>query len=157
MNIAENTVVVMHYAVHSGDTTLDSTYDKQPLTVLIGHQQLLPGLEQALIGQQQGATLQVEVPPEQGYGERHDTLVQIVPMEMFAGMQVQPGMQFRATTDDGEQSVIVLDVDEEGVTVDGNHPLAGHILTFDVEILAVRAANEDEMAHGHAHPADEHS
>lgn len=156
MKVAENTVITMHYAVHSADTTLDSTYDKQPMSFLIGHQQLIEGLEEALLGHEAGETLQVTVPPEKAYGARLDTLVQVVPMDMFAGMNVQPGMQFRATTDDGEQSVIVLDVDEEGVTVDGNHPLSGHTLTFDVELLEVRAATADEIAHGHAHNADGH-
>ena len=79
--------------------------------------------------------------------------MQAVAAEMFAGMGVQPGMSFRATTDTGDQSVIILDVTEDEVIVDGNHPLAGMDLTFDVEIINVRDATADELAHGHVHGA----
>ena len=73
---------------------------------------------------------------------------------MFEGMEIEPGMTFRATTDEGEQSVMILDVDDETVVVDGNHPLSGLTLTFDVEVLEVRAATEEEIAHGHPHTGE---
>ncbi len=77
--------------------------------------------------------------------------MQAVSLDLFDGMDVQPGMSFRATTDDGEQSVVVLDVTDDEVIVDGNHPLAGMDLTFDVEIVEVREATADELSHGHVH------
>jgi FKBP-type peptidyl-prolyl cis-trans isomerase SlyD len=81
-----------------------------------------------------------------------------VPRNLFEGMEVEVGMRFRAAGPDGrEQSVIVLDVTEDEVVVDGNHPLSGIDLTFSVEILLVRDATEDELAHGHAHGIDGHS
>ena len=70
---------------------------------------------------------------------------------MFEGMEVEPGMQFRATTDAGEQSVIVIEKTDDEVIIDGNHPLAGERLTFEVKVVAVRDANEEEIAHGHFH------
>jgi len=69
-------------------------------------------------------------------------------------MDVNPGMTFRATTDDGEQSVMIIDVTDDEVVVDGNHPLSGLTLNFDVEVLAVRPATSEEIAHGHPHSAE---
>jgi FKBP-type peptidyl-prolyl cis-trans isomerase SlyD len=70
---------------------------------------------------------------------------------MFEGMDVEVGMSFRATTDQGEQSVMIIDKDDEIVTIDGNHPLCGMTLLFDVNIVDVRQATADEIAHGHVH------
>ena len=153
MQVAKDKVVVLHYSVHSQETLLDSSLDGEPLSIIIGKGQLIPGLENALDGKTSGESFSVEVEAEQAYGQRHESLMQAVPAEMFAGMDVQPGMSFRATTDTGDQSVIILDVTEDEVIVDGNHPLAGMDLTFDVEIINVRDATADELAHGHVHGA----
>ena len=153
MKIAENKVVVMHYAVSdSEDTLIDSSYDHQPLAIIQGTGYMIPGLEEALNGHQAGDTFEVEVPAAKAYGERHDGFVQTVPKAMFEGIdELQVGTQLRATTEEGEQTVIVIDVQEDEITVDGNHPLAGIDLKFDVEILEVRDATEEELAHGHVH------
>ncbi|WP_026377007.1 FKBP-type peptidyl-prolyl cis-trans isomerase [Aestuariibacter salexigens] len=152
MQIEQNTVVTLHYTVSSADgVEIDTSKNGAPMTVLQGSHYLIVGLENALQGKKAGDEFSVDVEPELAYGERHEGLVQSVPKSMFDGMDVQVGMQFRATTDGGEQSVIVIDVDDEKVIVDGNHPLAGHTLTFDVEVLDVRAATDDEISHGHAH------
>lgn len=116
-----------------------------------GSQYLIKGLEDALEGKQVGDKFELTVPPELAYGERNDALVQMVPKTMFEGMDVEVGMTFRATTDEGEQSVMVIDETDDEVVVDGNHPLSGVHLTFDVEVLDVREATEDEVAHGHPH------
>jgi FKBP-type peptidyl-prolyl cis-trans isomerase SlyD len=79
--------------------------------------------------------------------------VQQVPRTMFEGMDVEVGMSFRATTPEGEQSVIIIETTEDEVVVDGNHPLAGIPLNFDVEVIDFRAATETELEHGHAHGA----
>jgi FKBP-type peptidyl-prolyl cis-trans isomerase SlyD len=98
------------------------------------------------------------VPAADAYGDRHDELTQAVPRNLFEGMDVQVGMRFRAAGPDGrEQSVIVLDVTEDEVVVDGNHPLSGIDLTFDVEVVLVRDATEEELAHGHVHGLDGHA
>ena len=153
MKITDNKVVVLHYAVSdSEDTLIDSSYDHSPLAVIQGSQYLIPGLESALLGRGAGDKFEVEVAADNAYGQREDGFVQTVPKDMFAGIEdLEVGSQLRATTDDGEQTVIVIDVTDEEITVDGNHPLAGIDLKFDVEILEVRDATEDELAHGHVH------
>jgi len=153
MKITENKVVVLHYAVSdSEDTLIDSSYDHQPLAIIQGTGYLIPGLEKALVDHQAGDKFEVEVAADEAYGQRHDGFVQIVPKAMFANIEdLEIGTQLRATTDEGEQTVIVVDVQEDEITVDGNHPLAGIDLKFDVEILEVREATAEEIAHGHVH------
>lgn len=153
MNITSNKVAIIHYAVSdSEDTLIDSSYDHQPLAVIHGTGYLIPGLESALEGHEAGDKFTVTVAPENGYGERYDDYVQTVPKEMFAEIDdLQIGAQLRATTDDGEQTVIVVDMDDDSITVDGNHPLAGIELKFEVEVLEVRDATAEELEHGHVH------
>ena len=153
MKITDNKVVVLHYAVSdSEDTLIDSSYDHSPLAVIQGSHYLIPGLEEALIDHEAGDKFEVEVSADNAYGQREDGFVQTVPKEMFGNIEgLDVGSQLRATTDDGEQTVIVIDVQYDEITVDGNHPLAGIDLKFDVEILEVRDATEEELAHGHVH------
>lgn len=153
MKISDNNVVVLHYAVSdSEDTLIDSSYDHSPLAVIQGSHYLIPGLESALAGHEAGDKFEVSVNADDAYGQREDGFVQTVPKAMFEGIEdLAVGSQLRATTDDGEQTVIVIDVQDDEITVDGNHPLAGIDLKFDVEILEVREATEEEIAHGHVH------
>lgn len=153
MTISQDKVVAMHYTVTDPDgNKLDSSVDGEPLVFLFGHGALIPGLEKALADKAVGDSFTATIAPEDAYGERHDQLVQSVPKNMFEGMEVAPGMRFRAAGPDGrEQSVIILDVTEEEVVVDGNHPLSGIQLSFEVEVLKVRDATEEELAHGHVH------
>lgn len=153
MKIEQNKVVVMHYAVmDSEETLIDSSYDHQPLAFIHGSGFLIPGLEAALENKIVGDKFVADVPAEQGYGERHEGFVQTVPKEMFQGIEdLDVGMQLRASTDEGEQTVIVVGMEDDTITVDGNHPLAGIDLKFEVEILEVREATEEELSHGHVH------
>lgn len=153
MKIAPNKVVILHYAVSdSEDTLIDSSYDHDPLAVIQGTGYLIPGLEDALTDHVAGDKFEVEVDADNAYGQRIDGYVQTVPKSLFEGIEdLDVGTQLRATTDDGEQTVIVIDVQDEEITVDGNHPLAGIDLKFDVEVLEVRDATEEELAHGHVH------
>jgi len=153
MKISENKVVVLHYAVSdTEDTLIDSSYDHSPLSIIQGTGYLIPGLEDALTDHVVGDTFEVEVSAENAYGDRHDEFVQTVPKSMFESVEdLAVGSQLRATTDDGEQTVIVIDVTDDEITVDGNHPLSGIDLKFEVEILEVRDATEDELQHGHVH------
>ena len=155
MKITDNKVVVLHYAVSdSEDTLIDSSYDHSPLAVIQGSNYLISGLEEALVDHQAGDKFEVEVSADNAYGQREDGFVQTVPKAMFGGIEdLAVGSQLRATTDDGEQTVIVIDVQDDEITVDGNHPLAGIDLKFDVEVLEVRDATEEELAHGHVHSA----
>jgi FKBP-type peptidyl-prolyl cis-trans isomerase SlyD len=154
MTITSDSVVTLHYTVSTNDgTQLDSSVDKEPLVVLLGRRFLIEGLEDALVGKNKGDKFDLSVEPEKAYGERVDALVQQVPRTMFEGMDVEVGMSFRATTPEGEQSVIIIETTEDDVVVDGNHPLAGIPLNFDVEVIDFRAATETELEHGHAHGA----
>jgi FKBP-type peptidyl-prolyl cis-trans isomerase SlyD len=153
MQIAENLVVSIHYTLKdSQGNTLDSSQGQEPLPYLCGAHNIVPGLENALIGKQKGDQLDVVVQPEEGYGEIRADLVQKVSRENFQGVDnIEVGMQFMAEAPWGQQPVTVVGVEDDGVTLDGNHPLAGQVLHFSVEVSDVRAATEDELAHGHVH------
>jgi FKBP-type peptidyl-prolyl cis-trans isomerase SlyD len=153
MKISSNKVIVMHYAVSdSDDTLIDSSYDTTPLAVIHGTGYVIKGLEDALVDHEAGDKFEVEVGCAEAYGDRFDDYVQTVPKEMFENVDdIEVGTQLRATTDEGEQTVIVVDMTDDKITVDGNHPLAGIDLKFEVEILEVRDATEDELKHGHVH------
>lgn len=154
MQIADNHVVTLHYTVKtSAGEAIDSSLDAEPLTFIQGTNFMIAGVEEALYGKQKGDAFEITVAPDKAYGDRHEKLVQKVPANMFEGMDVDVGMSFRATTDGGEQSVMIVDKDDEHVTVDGNHPLSGHTLLFDVSVEDVRDATSEELAHGHVHGA----
>jgi FKBP-type peptidyl-prolyl cis-trans isomerase SlyD len=153
MQITENSVVSFHYTLTDKDgQVIDSSAGNAPLTYLHGVGQIVPGLENALVGKVVGEKLDVEVTAAEGYGEHHDFMVQQVPREAFQGVdEIEPGMQFQAQTPQGGMTVTVTAVDATTVTVDGNHPLAGKNLFFAVEIVSVRAASAEELEHGHVH------
>lgn len=153
MQIAEGTVVAMDYALKDDEGTLiDQSQPDQPLTYLHGHKNIIPGLESALVGKAVGDSLEVRVDPENGYGEPNPALEQVVPRDRFQGIEsLEEGMQFQASTEQGPVSVRVVKVEDDDVTVDGNHPLAGKHLNFNVTVQEVRAATEEEIAHGHIH------
>lgn len=153
MLVSENCVVSIHYTLtdKEGDV-LDSSEGKDPLHYLHGASNIIPGLEKELEGKSTGDQLSVVVSPDEGYGNRQEQLVQQVPKAAFDGIDhIAPGMQFQAQTEGGTMHVVVTDVAEDTVTVDGNHPLAGQELSFDVSVENVREATEEEISHGHPH------
>ncbi len=157
MRIAKNTVVSMSYTLKDPDGNLiDQSQDNAPFYYLHGASNIIPGLENQLAGKQAGDALSVAVSPQDGYGERDDDLVRAVPRNMFDTDQIQPGMQFTAHSEHGHRLVTVVGVDGDNVTLDENHPLAGVTLHFDVKILEVRSASEEEIGHGHVHGPDDH-
>ncbi len=158
MQIAENSAVTIHYTLtNSQGEVLDSSEGQEPLAYLSGASNIIPGLENALVGKQVGDKLEVTVEPEQAYGPLRDELVQKVNHENFQGVEdIHVGMQFMAQAPWGEQPVTVMNVEEDGITLDGNHPLAGQTLTFAVEVVDVRAASEEELSHGHVHGVGGH-
>ena len=158
MSIETNHVVSIHYTL-KGDAgeVIDSSAGGEPLAYLHGHGNLVPGLERELTGRNAGDRLQVKIPPADGYGEYDPQLVQRVPRRALKGVgNVRVGMRLHAQTEHGPKPVTVTQITGDMVTLDGNHPLAGKTLNFDVEIAAVRAATEEELSHGHVHGAGGH-
>ncbi|MCK9505722.1 MAG: peptidylprolyl isomerase [Porticoccaceae bacterium] len=157
MTIQNNSVVAFHYTVSDEDgVQLDSSSGQSPLTYLHGANNIIPGLEAALTGKSAGDSLKVDIAPDEAYGEYHEGLVQSVPLEAFGDAEVEVGMRFEAQTNDGPISVVITDIDGGNATVDGNHPLAGKKLTFDVTIEDIRPATEEEISHGHVHGVGGH-
>ncbi len=159
MLITDRCAVSIHYTLtdDAGDV-LDSSIGREPLTYLHGSGQIVPGLEHALVGRAAGDAFSVDIAPEDGYGPRSESMVQVVPRAAFQGVaRLEPGMQFEAGGDQGSLSVVITAIDGDQVTVDGNHPLAGQTLHFDVEVTAVRAASAEEVLHGHVHGTGGHT
>lgn len=153
MQIAENMVVILDYTLKDDEgNTLDSS-NNGDFAYLHGAQNIISGLENALHGKAAGDEVAVAVSPSEGYGERIDSMVQIVPRDMFEeGQPVEVGMQFHAESPEGETIVVsITSIEGNDITVDGNHPLAGVNLNFDVKVIEVRDATEEEIAHGHVH------
>lgn len=153
MHIAKHKVVSINYTLtdHT-DTVLDSSAGGDPLVYIQGLGQLIPGLESALAGKAAGDALKVTIAPQDAYGPRNEALKQVVPRDRFeSGADIHVGMRFQSPTDHGVEIVTVTHVDDQNVTVDANHPLAGVTLKFDVEVVAVRDATADELSHGHVH------
>ena len=152
--IGDKMVVSMDYTLTDGDgKVLDTSDGAEPLSYLHGAGNIIPGLEKALVGKVADDTMKVEVAPVEGYGEIVPELKQVVDKAAFQGVEtLEAGMSFEAQGPNGEaQRVVIAKVDGDQVTVDGNHPLAGVTLNFDVKIISVRDATEEEMSHGHAH------
>ena len=152
--IGDNLVVSMHYKLTDNDgNVLDSSEGAEPLTYLHGSGNIIPGLEKELVGKVEGDTHQVKVEPEEGYGEINPELIQTVDKAAFQGVEsVEVGMSFEAQASDGSvQHIVVKSIEGEVVTIDANHPLAGTTLNFDVQIVSVREATEEEIDHGHVH------
>lgn len=159
MNIADNAVVTISYTLTDGDgTVIDSSEQHGDLAYLHGHQNIVPGLEKALTGKGVGEKVTTAVDPAEGYGERQEQLVFQVPRDRLpSDEELQLGMQFRAQSTEGQEMVVTLvELGDDEVTLDGNHPLAGQTLNFDVEVKEVRDASEEELAHGHVHGPNGH-
>lgn len=158
MQIAKHKVVTLDYTLTDNDgTVLDRSQDGQ-FMYLHGANNIIPGLESALAGKKSGDELNVNVSAEEGYGQRNDSLTQVVPKEAFESTEeLEVGRQFHAQTPEGQYVVItVTDIEGDQITIDGNHPLAGVDLSFDVKVLDVRDATEEEVSHGHVHGPGDH-
>jgi FKBP-type peptidyl-prolyl cis-trans isomerase SlyD len=133
---------------------LDSSEGQDPLAYLHGTGHLIPGLEAQLLGKAAGDKLDVTVQPGDGYGEFNEELVQVVSSDVFDGVEsIEPGMQFQTSNEDGSggETITVVSVENDEVTIDGNHTLAGVTLHFAVDIIEVREATAEELEHGHVH------
>ncbi len=153
MKVADNKVVVIDYVLKDNEgEVIDTSEGAGPLAYLHGAGNIVTGLEEALTGKAAGDEVQASIEPAKAYGERHEEMKQDVPKELFGGVEsIEVGMQFQSETEQGPVLVTVVNVTDEMVTVDGNHPLAGVHLNFDVTIREVREATAEEMEHGHVH------
>ncbi|WP_213875252.1 peptidylprolyl isomerase [Pseudomonas sp. dw_358] len=154
MPIAANKAVSIDYTLTNDiGEVIDSSSGGAPLVYLQGAGNIIPGLEKALEGKNVGDELTVTVEPEDAYGEYSAELVSTLSRSMFEGVdELEVGMQFHASAPDGQMQIVTIrDLDGDDVTVDGNHPLAGQKLTFQVKIVDVRDASQEEIAHGHVH------
>lgn len=152
MKIAKDSVVRFHYTVSEvGQESLESSKDREPLAILYGHGNIIPGLETAMLDREAGASFGVDVPAADAYGEKREGLSQRVPKKHFGAQKLEPGMQVVLQTNFGPRAVTIQKVGMSVVDVDLNHPMAGKDLHFDVEIVEVREASAEELAHGHVH------
>ncbi|GLS25467.1 FKBP-type peptidyl-prolyl cis-trans isomerase [Marinibactrum halimedae] len=154
MTIAEKKVVSIHYTLKNDDGEIvDSSEGHPPLEYLHGAANIVIGLEKALLGKSVGDKLQVVVEPEEGYGEFRPELVQQIPASSFGGVdELAVGMAFHAESSDGTPQIVeIIEIDGDDVTINGNPPLAGQRLHFEVEVTDIRDATEEEIDHGHAH------
>jgi len=155
MKAGKDKVISLDYTLTVDGKQVESSRDNgEPLWVLLGHGQLIPGLERALEDHAAGDSLQVDIDPADGYGERQEGQIQRVPKKYFQqAAKLKPGMTtVLALKEGGQRAVVVHKVGMSTVDVDLNHPMAGKTLHFDVTINEVRDGTEDEIKHGHAHP-----
>lgn len=155
MQIANNTAVSIHYILtNDAGEEIDSTGGGEPLVYLHGSGNIIVGLEKALHNRNVGEKFNVRIEAQDAYGEISDDMVQVVSREMFDGIDnVEIGMQFHAAVNSGSGIITVVKIEGDNITVDGNHPMAGQALNFDIEIVGVRLATKEEISHGHIHGA----
>ena len=149
MTVTKDSVVSIHYTLRDNDgNILDSSTGRDPLNYIHGRGNLIVGMEEGIEGKSNGDQFSLKISPEKGYGLKNDQLVQKVPLKSFGDQKVEAGMQFN--TQNG-QVVTVTEVAQDSVTVDANHPLAGVALNFEVEVVDIRKATQEEIDHGHVH------
>lgn len=154
MSDATQQVIRFHYSVAEvGQPPMESSREGgEPIAALIGAGNIIPGLEQALIGKAVGERFDVIVAAAEAYGERNEALTQRVPKKYFpTNVALHPGVTVMLQTQQGPRPVTVQKVGMSVVDVDLNHPMAGKDLDFDIEIVEVREASAEELAHGHVH------
>ncbi|MDP7003070.1 MAG: peptidylprolyl isomerase [Candidatus Thalassarchaeaceae archaeon] len=153
-NIVEkDTVTTVHYTgTHPDGEVFDSSEGREPLTFLVGHGQMIPGFEQELMGAAAGDSRDFTLAPDMAYGERDEGAIQQMDISTFPeGVDLEVGMVLGAHSDQGPIQFTVTAIDGEMVTIDFNHQMAGMTLCFNVEVVEVRPATPEEIAHGHAH------
>ena len=159
MTIENDKVVLMDYTLtnEKGDI-LDTSDGREPLAYIQGYKNIIPGLEKEMSGKSVGDKFKAVVQPEEGYGISNPALLQTVEKSVFQGVEeIEVGMQFQAQLEDGPIIMTVQKVDGDKITIDGNHPLADQVLTFDVEVKEIRDASAEELEHGHVHGVGGHN
>jgi len=157
MKVEDEKVVQFLYELKDEQQTVLESTEGEPVAYLHGFKNMMAGLENALAGKSVGDKFSVTLSPEEGYGERVEGSVQRVPVKHLQGAKKwKPGMVATVETEQGSRQVTVIKMGKFMVTVDSNHPFAGKTLTFDIEVVDVRDATGEEIAHGHAHGVGGH-
>ncbi|MDH5656210.1 MAG: peptidylprolyl isomerase [Spirochaetia bacterium] len=153
MKIEKDKVVMIDYKLTGEDgSVIDTSDGREPLAYLHGNGGLIPGLESELEGKAVEDSFSVSIPPEKAYGTRDESLLYVIPRKEFEmSDQLKVGMQFQAQNESGIQLLTISKIDGDDITVDGNHPLAGETLNFDVTVKEIRDATAEELSHGHVH------
>ena len=162
LTVSKNMVASVHYTGTLPDSgeVFDSSEGREPLSFLVGHKQMIPGFEEEIVGAKVGEKKEFTLSSERAYGDRDEAAVQQIAREQFAQLEeeakLEVGMQLVAQGQEGPMPFIISELSDEMVTADFNHALAGQALKFNVEIVDLREATDDEQAHGHAHGPDGH-
>lgn len=152
MKIEKDRIVRFHYTVsEQGHEALETSKEREPMAILAGRGNIIPGLDKALDGHVAGDSFGVDVAAADAYGERREGLSQRIPKKHFGAQKLSPGMQVVLNTNFGPRAVTVQKVGMSVVDVDLNHPMAGKDLHFEIEIVEVREASKEEIEHGHVH------
>ncbi len=153
MQVADNLVISIDYTLINDDNEeLDSSKGQEPLAYIQGANNIVQGLEEALTGKSVGDSFNVTIEPEKAYGLYHEDMKQVTDKSMFEGVEnLEVGMMFNADVSHGTGVVTITKIEGDQITIDGNHPLAGETLTFDVNIVDIREATADELKNGHIH------
>ena len=160
--VSGNMVASVHYkgTLPENGEVFDSSEGREPLTFLVGHKQMIPGFEEEIMGAKVGETREFTLSSDRAYGDRDNDAVMEIPREQFAQLEqeatLETGMQLVAQMPHGPSPFTITSLTKETVTADFNHALAGQSLTFSVEIVELREATEEELAHGHVHGPDGH-
>ena len=157
--VKQDKVVSVIYTGTFSDSgeVFDSNVNQQPLVFLVGHGNMIEGFEHEILGATVGENREFTLTPDRAYGDRNEANVQSIPRSQFPeGMELEVGMVLGAQSDQGPMQFTVVDVNDEIVIVDLNHQMAGHTLHFSVEVVEIREATSDELAHGHAHGPGHH-
>jgi len=153
--VRDGLIVIFHYTLRDDEGTVIDASGSDAMPYLHGANNIVSGLERQLAGRAVGDRIAAVVQPEDGYGAYQDALVLTVPRDAFPpGADIQVGMSFLMNTDEGDRPVWVTAVEPSMITVDGNHPMAGRTLHFDIEIVGLRQPTAEELAHGHPHGPD---
>ncbi|WP_374687079.1 peptidylprolyl isomerase [Promineifilum sp.] len=158
--VEDGLVVSLSYVLRLDDgEQIDSAASDDPLVYLHGAQNIIPGLEEALLGLKVGDVRDVAVSPNEAYGEMNPDAFELVPYEAFpSDLELEEGMGVRMVESGTGRQVeaYISELRDDGALLDLNHPLAGETLYFNVEVVGLRRATSDEIAHGHAHSDHTH-
>jgi len=152
MNITADKAITINYTLKDDEDKLIDESKDSSFVYLHGHGNIIPGLEAALDNKTKGDSFSLVLEPKDAYGEYNEAITQTISRDAFGDEAIEVGMQFHAEGDEGQPVMITIsEVNGDDITIDGNPPLAGVTLNYQVEVMDVRDASEEELSHGHIH------